>query len=97
MIGYQQIQMSILVNSLVFTHNLVQHRKQKCISMAHILLIICFALYYTFYLIISIATDHPSSFVADTYPYFMAVDTMFVLVALLLYVYSICLIKQAIN
>ena len=65
--------------------------------MAHLLLIVSFALYYIFYLIISITTDRPSSFVADTFAYFMAVDTIFVLVALLLYVYSISLVKQAIN
>ena len=96
-IGYQQIMISILVNSLVFTHNLVQHRRQKCISLSHVILIIVMALYYLVYLITSIKTTDPNMFVTNAYPVFVSCNTMIVVFASFLYVYSICLVKKAIN
>merc|ERR1712176_1503359 len=49
------------------------------------------------YLIVSILTEDANTLVNETYPVIVCCNTFFIVVALYLYAYSICLVKKAIN
>ena len=55
------------------------------------------SLYFLVYVFVSASARYPNAFVTNVYPIIVICNTIFILVALFLYTYAICLIKKAIN
>ena len=53
--------------------------------------------YFIIYVIVSAFAEDDNAFTNTAYPAFVTCNTVFVVVALYLYTYSICLVKRAIN